>query len=92
MLMSTNNRFSNYTMEIIESEIVFYRQGLIKPDSDAIKHNLIKVQVHSPDSPQMKCTNKLYFCLWISAQDGHRKLYFTIYEDMQNAAMYILKA
>ena len=52
----------------------------------------MNVRVHSPDSPDKKCMNKLHYCLWISANNGHRKLYFLKYEDMQTAALYVLKA
>ena len=92
MLMSTNDRFQRYTMKIIGSEIVFYRQGEDETDSSAIRQDLMKVKVHSPDTPEKKCTNKLHFCLWVTALNGHRKLYFVKYEEMHNAAMYVLEA
>ena len=75
-------------MKIIESEIVFYRAN-DETDKFAIRQELSKVRVHSLDSP-VKKVMKTHFCLWLSSLNGHRKLYFAEFEELQNAARYIL--
>ena len=88
--MSTSDRFQQYTMKIIESEIVFYRKG-DEADKGAIRQELSKVRVHSLDSP-VKKVMKTHFCLWLSSLNGHRKIYFAEFEELQNAARYILES
>ena len=52
LLMSTNDRYQQFTMKIIETEAVFFRQH--EQEAGAFKQNLLKMRVHSIDTPERK--------------------------------------
>lgn len=82
LLMSTNDRYQQFIMKIQESEVVFFRQT--ETEAGAFKQNLLKLRVHSIDTPDRKvmCPQKRHFSLLLSSSNGHRKLYFLTLEHL----------